>query len=968
MVSSQRHRPRRQALRVGVAAAATLVAGTVVTTPSAFADPPYERVVGGQFTGSTPDPFWNGTGTTGRVVNGEFCTNVPGGTANPWDALVGQNGVPFEAGQSYTLTFDAHATNPQPVGAGAGEGVAPYREIARQSFNVTSVKQTFTFTFDSTLDFPEAGSGQVSFHLGGQAAANTVCLDNVSLVGGVIPPGGPGPEPAPPIKVNQVAYVPTAAKRATLTSDSATALPWTLRNAAGTSVATGQTRPKGADALAGESTHIIDFSTYTTPGAGYTLAVGADVSKPFDIGTEDIESLREASLAFFYHNRSGIEIKAQYVGAEHARPAGHIGVAPNKGDTSVPCRPNTGCSYSLDVSGGWYDAGDHGKYVVNGGISAWQLLNLYERTKTQGDIGAFADGSLAIPENANGVSDLLDEARWEVEFLLSMQAPAGSVNAGWVHHKMHDNAWTALPTMPHLDDKARHLAPPSTAATLNMAAVAAQAARIWAGIDPAFSAQALSAARTAYATAKNNPVRIASPDDGTGGGSYSDATVSDEFYWAAAELFATTGEAGYRTDVTSSTHFKGASITARGFDWGATAPAGDLTLALVPNGLPAADITAIRSVITRTADAHLTQMAEMGYPAPYREGNGEYVWGSNGLIANNAVILGLAYDFTKNAKYRDGVFETLGYLLGRNPMDYSYVTGYGERPVRNVHHRHWANQLDASTPIAPPGVMSGGPNSGLQDPIAARLLPGCAPQKCFVDHIEAYSLNEVTVNWNSAFAWLAGWSAEHAGGTPGGDTPPTAPGTPVASAVTTTGATLTWPASTDDKGVAGYEVLRVQGDAFSVVATVTQPTATLTNLTPDTSYTYRVRAKDTIGQSSPMSAPVTLRTKPVSAAGCKVVYTASSWNNGFTATVTLTNTGTTAWSGWNLGFAFPGDQKVTQGWSATWTQSGKTVAAKNLSWNGALAPGSSTSIGFNGSHSGANPSPTAFTVNGSACG
>ena len=964
MVSSQRRGPRR-VWRVGVAGAAALVAGTLVTTLPAFAEPPYERIVGGAFTGSTPDPFWNGTGTTGRVVNGEFCTDVPGGTANPWDALVGQNGVPFEAGQSYTLTFDAHATRPQPVAGGAGEGVAPYREIGRKTFSVTAVKQTFTFTFTSTLDFPEAGSGQVSFHLGGQAEPNTICLDNISLVGGVIPPGGT-PEPAPAIKVNQVAYVPSAAKRASVTSDSATPLPWTLRNASGQSVATGQTAPRGADALAGESVHVIDFSSYSTPGTGYTLAVGDDVSSPFDIGVTDIVSLRESSLAFFYHQRSGIEIKAEHVGAEHARPAGHIGVAPNQGDTSVPCRPNTGCSYRLDVSGGWYDAGDHGKYVVNGGISAWQLLDLYERTAAFGDADAFGDGALAIPENANGVPDLLDEARWEVEFLLSMQAPAGSVNAGWVHHKMHDDAWTGLPMMPHLDPRARHLSPVSTAATLNMAAVAAQAARIWEDIDPAFSAQALSAARTAYATAKGNPVKLADPNDGTGGGSYSDGTVIDEFYWAAAELYATTGEAGYRSDVMASPHYKGASITTRGFDWGSTAALGDITLAIVPNGLPAADVTAIKGVITRTANEHIANMATMGYPAPYKEGNGKYVWGSNGLIANNGVILALAHDLTGEPRYRDAVYETLGYLLGRNPMDYSYVTGYGDRPVRNVHHRHWANQLDASTPIAPPGVLSGGPNSGLEDPIAARLLPGCAPQKCFVDHIEAYSLNEVTVNWNSAFAWLAGWTAEKAA-PPVADTPPTTPGTPVASAVTSTSLTLTWPASTDDKGVAGYEVLRVQGDAIAVVATVPGPTANLSGLTPNTEYTYAVRAKDTAGQSSPMSPRVTVKTTGTSG-GCKVAYSAHTWNNGFTASVSLTNTGTTTWSNWTLAFAFPGEQKVTQGWSATWAQSGKDVTAKNLSWNGTVRPGQSISIGFNGSHSGANQNPTAFTVNGASCG
>src|SRR5690606_10121561 len=120
-----------------------------------------------------------------------------------------------------------------------------------------------------------------------------------------------------------------------------------------------------------------------------------------------------------------IEIDGDLVGEEYARPAGHLGVAPNKGDTDVPCQPGV-CDYRLDVRGGWYDAGDHGKYVVNGGIATYQLLSAFERTKyaASGFGGAeLGDGTLRIPERNNGVPDILDEARWELEFLMRMQVP-----------------------------------------------------------------------------------------------------------------------------------------------------------------------------------------------------------------------------------------------------------------------------------------------------------------------------------------------------------------------------------------------------------------------------------------------------------------------------------------------------------------------------------------------------------------
>ena len=311
------------------------------------------------------------------------------------------------------------------------------------------------------------------------------------------------------------------------------------------------------DSASGDKVSIIDFSNFTTEGKGYSLQVGNDVSHPFDIRNDIYNKLKYDSLAFFYQQRSGIPIEMPYAGGpQWVRPAGHINVAPNHGDKDVRCAPGNDCGYALDVTGGWYDAGDHGKYVVNAGISVWTLLDWWERTKYLGSsAGDFADGKMNIPEHDNKVPDLLDEARWELEFELKMQVPEGNKLAGMVHHKVHDIKWTQLSTGPHEDTMERYLQPPSTAATLNVAANGAQAARIWSSIDKEFSKKCLEAAERAWTAAQANP-EIYAPNSGEGGGAYDDKNVVDDFYWAASELYITTSKQVYKDFVTKSKYFK----------------------------------------------------------------------------------------------------------------------------------------------------------------------------------------------------------------------------------------------------------------------------------------------------------------------------------------------------------------------------------------------------------------------------
>jgi len=591
--------------------------------------------------------------------------------------------------------------------------------------------------------------------------------DNVSLTGA----SGPiyTPDTGPRVRVNQVAYLPNGPKQATLVTDATSPLPWELANASGTVVASGTTAPRGVDATSGQNVHSIDFSGYTGGGTGFTLSADGETSHPFDIDGAAYLAMRQDALKFYYTQRSGMPI-LDSLRPGYGRPAGHVGVAPNGGDTAVGCPAlypaggGPGCDYTLDVSGGWYDAGDHGKYVVNGGISVHQLMSTFERSKvaTTGTPAAFADGALNLPESGNGVPDILDEARYELDFLLRMQVPAGEPFAGMAHHKVHDDNWTGLPLLPNLDPQPRHLHKPSTAATLNLAAVAAQAARLYATYDPAFAQRNLNAATRAWDAAVANPAIFATVADGTGGGAYDDDYVVDEFYWAAAELYITTGEQKYANFILASPLNTGDVFRAEGFDWKWTGALGRLELATIPNALPGRN--ALRASVLAGAQKYIDALHANPYGIAYAPGSGLFDWGSNNLVLNNLVVVATAYDISGDESFRDAVLEGVNYILGRNALNQSYVTGYGENASENQHSRWYSHQLNAALPHPPKGSLSGGPNSSIQDPVAQALLQGCAPQFCYIDDIESWSTNELTINWNSPLSWVSAFVADQADG------------------------------------------------------------------------------------------------------------------------------------------------------------------------------------------------------------
>lgn len=715
-----------------------------------------------------------------------------------WGVQFRHRGLTLEQGHTYEVSFTVKSTADCKIYPKIGQQGKEYKEywnynnkgwepLSLKANVPVTVKETFTMTD------PTETACEFAFHLAGDClAANlpyTVSFDNINLKDPQFPGYDAEPEePTNAVRVNQVGYFTELEKKATVVSSSTTPITWKLLDKSNNVVKSGNTTVFGKDDASGDNVHIIDFSDYKTEGKGYKLQVdSADVSPKesmtFDIGNDIYSQMKSDAIKYFYNNRSGIEIKQPYAGrADLARPAGH----PSDVLSNAPNTWYNG-SYTLDVTGGWYDAGDHGKYVVNGGISTWTMMNQYEHAlynNTDLTKAPFGDGTMNIPESGNGKPDILDESRWNLQTLLKMQVPDGNEYAGMVHHKAHDEKWTALGIRPDQDTQKRYLQPPSTAATLNLAAIAAQGSRLWEDYDSDFSKKCLTAAEKAWDAAVKHPDIFAPLTGAVGGGAYGDDKVDDEFYWAACELYATTGDSKYLDYIKSSKYYLDMPTSLTGgedngvtgpFDWGNVQGLGTITLALVPNSLPEEDIKEAKENIIEAAEVFVNNENKEGYGTPMTEGSygsplsdeassGDegYPWGSNSFVVNEGIVMAYANDFSdkNDNKYINGAARAMDYILGCNPNVQSYVTGYGSNPLENPHHRFWAYQADETFPKAPAGAMSGGPNSGLEDPWVkgSGWKPGSRPAaKCFMDNIESWSTNEVTINWNAPFAWVSSY-------------------------------------------------------------------------------------------------------------------------------------------------------------------------------------------------------------------
>lgn len=528
----------------------------------------------------------------------------------------------------------------------------------------------------------------------------------------------------------------------------------------------------------------IDFSAFNSPGT-FTLRVGSSVSHPFQISANPFEDVSKSSIKSFWYQRSSYAPAAPYAG-QWARALGHAdnAVVIHKSAAS----PGRDSGSTISTPGGWYDAGDYGKYVSNAGISTWMLLHLYETAPSY-----FDTLSLNVPASASSSSDLVNEILYEIRWLLTMQDPYD----GGVYHSVTTQNFPGF-VMPSADTPKRFVVQKSTTATLDFAAVTAYASRVFRNQASlkSFSDSCLKASLRALSWARDTTTRYDTfYINGTQkikaytntqrffqkdtvyrhykptidhGDQYPDKLATDELFWAESELFLTTQQDSFATIDSLATRLS--KLTSVGLPtWTGTMGLGQLSL-LSNKSLLTGSLAAYKDFL----DSSIAKTGTSYLITSYVDGKGKtkydtisnnlysmpalgMSWGSNGDAATRGLLLWKAWQVYGDTLYKNASLNILDYLLGRNATGYCFVTGHGSQSPMNIHHRPSA--ADGITdPI--PGFLVGGPsnmastsNDGLKYPSPA--------SKAYLDNQNSFATNEVAINWNAPLAYLVGaWSAE----------------------------------------------------------------------------------------------------------------------------------------------------------------------------------------------------------------
>jgi len=541
--------------------------------------------------------------------------------------------------------------------------------------------------------------------------------------------------PTAVIKVDQVGYPAAGPKIALVTAAAKTFE--IVKSDNGRVALHGELTPAGLDPLTGDTVWMADFSALRRPGNYYVQVPGVGKSWTFAIAKNAYEQTYYLTMRGFYGQRCGtaVDLGPKFPGYSHA--ACHL---------HGEFHPSSGMSGPRDNIGGWHDAGDYGRYMVNSGVATGTLMRAWELFGSK-----LRRIPLHIPETGNGTPDILNEARWNLEWMLKMQDTDGGA---WFKQTSTHFPGFITPEDDKLPSEVigTGMAPyKSTCATADLAAVAAIGARVYKPFDGAFAAGALDAARRAWEWTEKYPNATFRNPPGITTGEYGDSDCSDERLWAAVELWRTTGESAYHQYFLE--HYAAYLPNlekAPAENWKSMAPMALRSYALA--GRKDTDgkaLAAIREGILASA----RRVAQYTHTSPYRMSleAKDFVWGSNGIAAQDGVDLLIANAIEPNAGFVNAAREDLHYLLGRNAFSLSWVTQVGEHSVLHPHHRPSG---DGKQPGPWPGLLVGGPNAGRQDEVLRALPKDTPPGKDYADATASYASNEIAINWQASLVFV----------------------------------------------------------------------------------------------------------------------------------------------------------------------------------------------------------------------
>jgi endoglucanase len=556
--------------------------------------------------------------------------------------------------------------------------------------------------------------------LAGVAAAMTGCAFPV-----------PAEEWRAQVRMSQVGFLPGAEKAATVQWAQGLrgeARKFALHRVSGGKVLEGALSAARADAISGDRVQVADFSAVRESGQ-YRLEVEHGKSVDFEVGADGYRHALWATVRGYYGQRCGCHVD---LGGGYEHPPCHLHDAFDA---------SSGRAGKFVNHGGWHDAGDYGRYVVNSGITTGTLLWAWELYET-----ILHPLRLQIPESGGALPDFLAEVRWNLNWMLSMQDTDGGV---WDKLTSREFCGFVMPQDDPLEIYVIGSGEPPykvATATADFAAVMAIAARVYREYDAKFAERCLQAAERAWVWAMAHPdaLFVENPK-GVSTGTYGDPHDGDELRWASAELWRTTGEARYEEALLKELP---ETLKIDVPDWGNVGSMAWWTYALAERGGRARVVEQVKKATVAKADALVAQSRENGYG--HTLSAADYVWGSNGVAGNQGLLLMMADRFERQGKYRDAALANVDYLLGRNCFGVSWVTQVGTNPFQHPHHRPSV----ADGIAAPwPGLLSGGPNRHPADP-TAKQVPQQAPMRMWVDKWQAYSMNEIAINWNAPLVFV----------------------------------------------------------------------------------------------------------------------------------------------------------------------------------------------------------------------